>query len=226
MGWTGALWPVCLSPEAESCGGGGDRSTHAGGHRRGRSHLTARMTVFTAGMMSSKVRSQWELFSSPLSSGGQSAVGARAGGSQRPRAVPMCPPKPLQPPRNPTAGPGPHQSPGFTLDRGPWLEPEGCTEPGPVVEAPALLHLGGAGSLGDVLSAGGAVQGGPQVLPAPAALPLRAAQPDAVLDAHLVAAWDSGMGRVRGERAPGGTRMGTGRALLGAHMVPTPPRRG
>lgn len=144
----------------------------------------------------------------------------------RDRALsPRVPKTPAAPQRDPTARPKPHRSPGLTLNWGPRLEPQGCAEAGPVVEAPALLHLGGAGGLGDVLGAGGAVQGGPQVLPAPAALPLRVAQPDAVLDAHLVAARESGVGSVSGYRGWGGwdgdgDREGS-RALLWAHIVPT-----
>lgn len=70
------------------------------------------------------------------------------------------------------------------------------------------------------------MQGGSQVLPAPAALPLRAAQADAVLDAHLVAAWESGVGSVRGDRVPQGDGDGDGDgersgSLLRAHTVPT-----
>lgn len=75
-------------------------------------------------MMSSKVRSQWELFSSLLSSGGQSAVSAKSGWVEDPKGCPSVPPKtPAAPQHDPTAGPRPHHSPGFTLDRGPRLEP-------------------------------------------------------------------------------------------------------
>lgn len=43
---------------------------------------------------------------------------------------------------SPTLQP-PHPQ-GLTLSRGAWLEPQGRSEPGAVVEAPAFLHLGGA----------------------------------------------------------------------------------
>lgn len=69
-----------------------DGSTYAGGRGRGQSHLTARMRVFTAGMMSSKFRSQWEAFSSLLSSGRQSAVGVEWVGG-RDRGLSPCAPQ-------------------------------------------------------------------------------------------------------------------------------------
>lgn len=47
-----------------------------------RTHLTALMSVFTAGMMSSKVRSLWWPFSSLPSSTGQSADGRAQDGSE------------------------------------------------------------------------------------------------------------------------------------------------
>lgn len=77
-----------------------------GGGEKRQSHLTARMRVFTAGMMSSKVRSQWELFSSPLSSGGQSAVGGwvRGRGVAESEDCPLVPPSMTsQPDPDPTS---------------------------------------------------------------------------------------------------------------------------
>lgn len=80
------------------------------------------------------------------------------------------------------------QTPRLTLSRDSRLEPQRGPEAGAVIEAPALLHLGGAGGLAHLLTAGGSRhRRRGQVLLGGTSPSLGAAHADAVLDAHPAA---------------------------------------
>lgn len=115
----------------------------------------------------------------------------------------------LEPSFYPQPGLCPHPAPhagrswvpdpqGLTLSRGAGFESQGGPEAGAVIEAPALLYLGGAGGLTHLLAArGGGHRWRRQVLLGGARPSLGAAHADAVLDGHPAA---GRAGRV-GERA-------------------------
>ena len=101
-------------------------------------------------------------------------------------------PSPAQtpgPPCHPQRVLAPHPQ-GLTLSRGAGFESQGGPEAGAVVEAPALLHFGGAALSRDVRA------GGPPVaqrrLPALDTLAPRAGHAHALLKAELLAAGDRG----------------------------------
>ena len=77
---------------------------------------------------------------------------------------------------------------GLTLSRGAGFESQGGPEAGAVIEAPALLHLGGTAGLTHLLTTrGSGHRRRCQVLLGGARPPMGAAHADAVFDAHPAA---------------------------------------
>lgn len=165
--------------------------------RAGCAHRTARIRVFTAGMMSSKVRSQWEPFSSPLSSGGHSAARGSSRGLSPHTEPPHGPPCPSPPPQRSPSG----------CSRG--LSRSDARKRVRSLKLQLLCTLLGLGASGTASVLGERCRGGARCRRP--RLPRRCGEPRRMRSLMPILVLRGGVGgRMSAWRLPGGAGMGTG----------------